>query len=415
MISRSDSTFAYRARTATGEAVTGSITARDRDDVATHLRDEGLFITSIASGTAGSLPELDVDEIRTRQGLQRIRRADVVSFAQQLSVMLETGVPLPEGLEAIASQARRSEFRAVLESVREDVCGGSPLSEALARWPQVFPGVMVSLLQAAELSGTTALMLSRVSDYLSKELRTKRQVRGAMLYPGFMLGSGLLVVAFLVTFILPRFAKIYEMRSASLPAPTKMLMSIGTFAVEGWMYYVPVLVAAAVGLLVVPRTSAGRRWIDWLKLRAPVFRSIHVHLYVTRSTRTMSTLLAAGVNLMDAINACRQVTRNVIFDRVWSGMEQHVRDGRRLSQAFEESSDVPANVASMVAAGERSGRLPEVMERVAEYSEEELELAIRKSTSLLEPVLIIVMGLLVGAVAIALLLPIFRMSSVVTG
>ena len=415
MISRSDSTFAYRARNATGESVTGSITARDRDDVASHLRAEGLFITSIASGAAGSLSPVDVEAVRTRQGLQRIRRADVVAFAQQLSVMLETGVPLPEGLEAIASQARRSEFRQVLESVREDVCGGSPLSEALARWPQVFPDVMVSLLQAAELSGTTALMLSRVSDYLSKELRTKRQGRGAMLYPGFMLGSGFLVVAFLVAFILPRFAKIYEMRSATLPGPTKVLMAIGTFAAEGWMYYGPVLVAVAVGVLVLPRTSSGRRWLDWLKLRAPVLRTIHVNLYVTRSTRTMSTLLAAGVNLMDAIHACRMVTRNVVFDRVWSGMEEHVRDGRRLSQAFEESPDVPANVSSMIAAGERSGRMPEVLERVAEYSEEELDLAIKKSTSLLEPVLIIVMGLLVGAVAIALLLPIFRMGSVVAG
>jgi len=415
MISRSDSTFAYRARNATGEPVTGSITARDRDDVATHLRAEGLFVTSIASGSAGTLPDLDVEEVRVGQGLKRIGRSDVVSFAQQLSVMLETGVPLPEGLGAIASQARRSEFRHVLESVREDVCGGAPLSEALGRWPQVFPSVMVSLLQAAELSGTTALMLSRISDYLSKELRTKRQVRGAMLYPGFMLGSGFLVVAFLVAFILPRFARIYEMRSAALPGPTKVLMSIGTFAVEGWMYYVPVLVALLVTMMVLPRTSTGRGWLDWLKLRTPVLRNIHVNLYVTRSTRTMSTLLGAGVNLMDAIHACRMVTPNVVFDRVWSGMEDHVRDGRRLSQAFEESPDVPANIASMIAAGERSGRMPEVLERVAEYSEEELDLAIKKSTSLLEPVLIIAMGLLVGAVAIALLLPIFRMGSVVAG
>lgn len=415
MVNHSESTYAYRARTASGEAVTGSLMGRDRDDVAEHLRNEGLFITSIGSESTGTLSELDADQIRSQQGLRRIKRADVVSFAQQLSVMLETGVPLPEGLEAIARQTRRREFREVIQSVHEDVCGGSPLSDALARWPKVFPGVMVSLLRAAELSGTTALMLSRVSDYLSKELKTRRQVRGALLYPSFMLGSGLLVVVFLVTFILPRFAKIYEMRSASLPTPTKVLMSIGTFAADGWMYYVPVLVAMTVGLLVLPRTSPGRRCIDWMKLRLPVLRSIHVNLYVTRSTRTMSTLLAAGVNLIDVIHACRSVTRNVIFDRIWTNMEEHVRDGRRLSLAFENSHIVPANVASMVAAGERSGRLPEVMDRVAEYSEEELDLAIRQSTTMLEPLLIVFMGLLVGAVAIALLLPIFRMSSVIAG
>jgi len=415
MVSHSDSTYAYRARTATGEAVVGSIVARDRDDVAEHLRGEGLFITSIGSEATGTLPVLDADQIRSQQGLRRIKRSDVVSFSQQLSVMLETGVSLPEALEAITRQTRRREFQEVIRAVYDDVCGGASLSDSLARWPKVFPGIMVSLLRAAELSGTTALMLARVSDYLSKELKTRRQVRGALLYPGFMLGSGLLVVVFLVAFILPRFARIYELRSASLPTPTKVLMSIGTFAVDGWMYYVPVLVAMVVGLLVLPRTGAGRRVIDWMKLKLPVLRSIHVNLYVTRSTRTMSTLLAAGVNLIDVIHSCRSVTRNVIFDRIWSNMEEHVRDGRRLSLAFEESHIVPANVASMVAAGERSGRLPEVMDRVAEYSEEELELAIRKSTSMLEPLLIIFMGLLVGAVAIALLLPIFRMSSVITG
>ena len=415
MISQHDSTYAYRARTTSGEAVSGSIVGRDRDDVAEHLREEGLFITSIGSEHATSPIELDSDHVRQQQGLRRIKRSDVVSFAQQLSVMLETGVPLPEGLDAIARQTRRREFREVIEAVHEDVCGGSPLSDALARWPRVFPGIMVSLLRAAELSGTIALMLSRVSEYLSKEMKTRRQVSGAMLYPSFMLGSGLIVVAFLVVFILPRFAKIYEMRSASLPTPTKFLMSIGTFATDGWMFYVPALALAAAAFVVVPRTVVGRRAIDWSKLHLPVLRTIHVNLYVTRSTRTMSTLLAAGVNLMDVIHSCRAVTKNVVFDRIWTNMEAHVRDGRRLGLAFEESGIVPANVASMVAAGERSGRLPEVMDRVAEYSEEELELAIRKSTSLLEPVMIILMGLLVGAVAIALLLPIFRMSSVVAG
>ena len=235
MISQHDSTYAYRARTTSGEAVSGSIVGRDRDDVAEHLREEGLFITSIGSEHAASPIELDSDHVRQQQGLRRIKRSDVVSFAQQLSVMLETGVPLPEGLDAIARQTRRREFREVIEAVHEDVCGGSPLSDALARWPRVFPGIMVSLLRAAELSGTIALMLSRVSEYLSKEMKTRRQVSGAMLYPSFMLGSGLIVVAFLVVFILPRFAKIYEMRSASLPTPTKFLMSIGTFATDGWM------------------------------------------------------------------------------------------------------------------------------------------------------------------------------------
>lgn len=416
MVSMStESTFAYRARKSSGEVVSGSIVARTEDDVANQLRSDGLFITSIDVDPMYVITSVDAEQIRVSERSRRISREDVVSFCQQLSVMIETGVTLPEGLEAIARQTRRREFRDVILAIHEDVCGGGTLSEALARWPRVFPGVMISLVRAAELSGSMALMLARVADYLGKEQRTRRQVRGALVYPGFMLGTGILVTIFLVTFILPRFARIYELRSASLPSPTRILMNIGEFASTGYLVYGPVLIGLLLSMLLFRRTRIGRHAIDWSKLHLPVLRTIHVNLYVTRSTRTMSTLLGAGVNLMDVIRSCRSVTRNVAFDRLWSDMEEHVRDGRRLSQAFEESSVVPANVASMVAAGERSGRLPEVMERVAEYSEEELDLAIKKSTSMLEPLMIIFMGLLVGAVAIALLLPIFRLSSVVAG
>ena len=177
--------------------------------------------------------------------------------------------------------------------------------------------------------------------------------------------------------------------------------------------WLPVLLAVTATVLIGRRTRVGRAWIDWMKLRLPVLRTIHMNLYVTRSTRTMSTLLGAGVHLMDVIRICRGVTKNVLFERVWIDMEQHVRDGHRIGTAFESSADIPAGVTSMVAAGERSGRLPEVMEKVADASEEELDVAIKRFTTLLEPMLIIFMGLLVGAVAIALLLPIFKMSSIV--
>ena len=413
MTMTTESTWTYSARTPDGESVSGSVVADTVEAVADRLRGDGLFITSIGEESGLADAAFDADIVMKSMRARRVSRADVSGFCQQLSVMLDTGVTLPEGLEALAGQARRREFREIIETIHEQVCGGVNFSEALAKWPGVFPPVMINLVRAAELSGTMALMLGRIADYLGKEQRTIRQVRGALIYPAFMLGTGFMVVIFLVTFILPRFARIYEMRSASLPAPTRVLMSIGDFAASGYTIWAPALIAILLTIVIGRRTTVGRTFIDWMKLRLPVLRGIHVHLYVTRSTRTMSTLLSAGVNLMDVIRICRGITRNRIFERVWIDMEDHVRDGHRVGLALESSPNVPSSVASMVAAGERSGRLPEVMEKVADASEEELDVAIKRCTSLLEPIMIVFMGLLVGAVAIALLLPIFRMSSII--
>lgn len=408
-----ESTWTWSARNAEGDAVSGSIVAGTMEDVASRLRGDGLYITSIDSGALPCIDPREVEHVRKGLRAKRVSRTDVAGFCQQLSVMVDAGVSLPEGLQALAAQTRRREFREIIETINSEVCGGATFSESLARWPEVFPNIMINLIRAAELSGTMAVMLGRIAEYLGKEQRTMRQVRGAMTYPAFMMGTGLLVVIFLVTFILPKFARIYEMRSASLPTPTKILMNIGEYASAGWTTWVPVLLASIIGIAVFRRTVTGRTCIDWMKLRLPILRTIHVNLYVTRSTRTMSTLLGAGVNLMDVIHICRGVTKNRVFEKVWVEMEQFVRDGHRIGMAFESSPDIPAAVTSMVVAGERSGRLPEVMEKVADASEEELDVAIKRYTTLLEPLLIACMGLLVGAVAIALLLPIFKMSSIV--
>jgi type IV pilus assembly protein PilC len=285
----------------------------------------------------------------------------------------------------------------------------------MARFPRVFPTIVVSLVRASEASGTMALMLGRVGDYLLKEERTRRQVRGAATYPAFMFGSALLITAFMLVVILPKFAAIYERKGSELPTATKIMMGIGDALRYGWTIWVPVVAVLAIGIAVWRRTTSGRRSIDWCKLSIPVIGRLTVTLYMARAGRTMSTLLAGGVGLIDVIRICKGVTNNLVFDRMWQDMEERVRDGKELTGAVADSRWIPAGVASMMSAGERSGRLPEVMEKIANRSDEELDVGIKKATSMIEPVLIIFMGLLVGAVAMALLLPIFKMSSVVAG
>jgi type IV pilus assembly protein PilC len=412
-------TFAWKARDTHGRELSGSQVAINESEVAGTLRSQGLFVTAI---DPEPLLQGDIKKVRTSRteiatvmSQRRVKRDDVIAFCQQLAVMLETGVPLSESLKALGKQTKQKEFKLVVEGVYREVQGGDPLSAALSRRRRVFPRIVVSLVRASELSGTMPLMLERVATYLSSERKTIREVKGAMTYPMIMGFTAIVVTSLIVTFILPRFAKIYEMRSASLPWPTKVLISISDLLISNWMYWIPALFAVCVAAVVWYKTPSGRSVVDWLKLRLPVFGPMFAQLYTTRASRTLSTLLAAGVGVLDAIGICRDVTNNVHFDRLWSDMEENIRNGGAMSDAAFQSKYVPSYVASMMSSGERAGRLSQVMDRVAAFTDEELESRVKKLGAMIEPIMILVMGTVVGGVAIAMLLPIFSMSKVISG
>jgi type IV pilus assembly protein PilC len=408
-------TYLYRARDGAGNEITGTAVATSPDEVGARLRAEGKFVVSVEDRTLRPTVQLDEESLRRNEAAKRVRREDVIAFCQQLSVMLETGVPLSEALEAFCGQVPRRDFRTVLHVLRDDIYAGESFSSAMARWPRVFPTMMISLMKASEASGTMSSMLGRIGHYLAKERRTVRQIKGALAYPVFMMSAGLAMTVFLLSFVLPRFAKIYETRSASLPMPTQVLLSISELITTQYLVYGPVLVGLALVLAVWVRQPSGRRMVDGLRLHVPLLRLMYRRLYVTRAARTMSTLLAAGVSLIDIIDICRGVTNNSRFDALWDEMEHDVRNGRQLSEAVIRSPYVTANVSSMIASGERSGRLAEVMERIAEFTEEELDGAVKQVTSFIEPIMILLMGAVVGGIAIALLLPVFSMGRVMAG
>jgi type IV pilus assembly protein PilC len=391
------------------------MTAGSADEVGTRLRAEGKYVVAVQENSMRVEAALDERQIRRNEAAKRVRREDVIAFCQQLSVMLETGVPLSEALDSFMHQTQRREFKQVVASLRDDIHGGEQFSVAMAKWPRVFPTMIVSLMKASEASGTMSMMLGRVAEYLNKERRTARQVKGALGYPMFMMGTAVLMTVFLMTFVLPRFAKIYEMRSAQLPAPTRVLLGISQFFTEQYMFYLPALATLIVGGYFWFRLPSGRRVVDWLRLNAPILRTIYGQLYITRASRTMATLMSSGVNLIDIIQICRGVTRNAQYDAMWTRMESDVREGKQISDTIFATPFIPRNIASMISSGERSGRLAQVMERIAAFSEEELDSAVKQATSFIEPVMIVFMGLVVGGVAVALLLPIFSMGKVMAG
>jgi type IV pilus assembly protein PilC len=274
---------------------------------------------------------------------------------------------------------------------------------------------MISLVKASEVSGTMGPMLERVSQYLGKEYQTAKKIKGALTYPAVMLVMILGVTVGLLVWVLPRFAGIFASKGATLPLPTRMLMLLSDALLGYWYLWISGAVAAVVGLLLARRTHAGQRLLDRAKLSAPLIGTLFRQLYVTRATRTMGTMFNAGVPVLDMVGIVRDVTRNRLFEELWEDVDHRLRRGAQLSDALFQSPLIPRSVAQMIYAGERSGRLGGTMEKIAAFTEEEFDEQIKTTTNLIEPALVALMGGIVGFVAIALLLPIFSVSSVVAG
>lgn len=326
--------------------------------------------------------------------------------------MLDAGVALPDALHAYLKQPKGHSLRTVVSVVAQRVSNGANFSAALAEFPTVFPTLMRSLIQASEASGQMGLMLIRISEYLTKERRTARQITGALTYPAVMISLALVVTGFLMTWVLPRFAKIYESRSAALPRPTQFVLAIGNTMTDYWPWILAglgVIVAALVALAYHPK---GKRFYDGVRLNAPIVGPMFRQSSLARACRTMGTLLASGVTMLDAVRIVRTLTVNVYWDDLWRRVEDALTAGQTLSEIITQSKLIPPQVGQMIAAGERTGRLAEVLDRIANATENDLDETVKKATQLIEPAMIMFMGVTIGGIAIALLLPIFTVANV---
>lgn len=404
--------FTYRARRSEGgDMVRGVVEAADHASAVRELRRQGLAILSVELGDLGSAVGQETDPVRLRKRLSRaMGKDDVVSFCQQLAVMLRTGVPLAESLETFADQASKKDVAEFVRLIKADVCEGEDFSAVLAKYPQVFPTILVSLMRAAEASGKLDEMLTRVAKDLSKARKTAKQIKGAMMYPAIMMVVAVLAVTVIMVFVLPKFAPLFKAQGDRLPAPTKALVWLSGFLRTGWMIYVPAILAIVGGTWWYVRTETGRIMLDTLKLRMPVLGHMFRCLYLVRFSSTMATLLAAGVSLVDVVRICRDVTGNVHYTKLWETLEDRISKGQEIAPTFREFDFVPRNVVAMIASGEKSGRLSEVLEHAATAAEDDLDIAVKSTTSLVEPIMIVGMGAVVGGIASAMLLPIFNMS-----
>ena len=341
-------------------------------------------------------------------------RKDILNFTNQLSVMVRAGISIQDSLEAIAEQERNRKFAVIIRDLKNKIENGDSFSQALRAHSDVFNNLYVNMVAAAEISGSLAQMLQKLAEYLDQENETRSQVKSAMVYPVIIAVMAVAVTIFLLTFVLPRFTAIFAGSEKLLPTPTKVLMATSAFLRNWWYLILPGIALLFGGFFYFVHTKGGRLWWDKTKLILPIIKKLCRCLYITRSLHTMGVLSKAGVPILDIISITAHISGNVLYKNMWLGVQEEVKQGKKIATSLNRYSLMPPNVVQMIRAGEDSGTMSDVLGDIADFYGRELRTVIKTVTSMIEPIMIVLMGFLVGFIAMSIILPIFRMSSLVT-
>jgi type IV pilus assembly protein PilC len=404
--------FTCEIQTAGGQITTQAISAGSLAEATGLARQGGGYLLNIteaaAMGPASLYTRLQEIRLEGGPGLK-----DVISFTKQLAVMIKAGISIRDAIESIAVSVPNMRFSKVLEEVRTDVESGTSFSEALAKHPTVFDPMYINMVRASELSGTFTHMLERIVQYLTQRSETRRMVIGAMIYPIVLFTFSIGAVVFLLTWVLPKFLVMFEGKEEVLPMATKMLMVVSDFMRYNGFALIGVLILLADGVMFALDTEKGKILFDRFKLKVPLFKKMLRALYITRSLQALGELINAGVPILDSLNITADISGNYLYHKMWQKVGDSVKEGNKLVRELSFKNLLPGSVVQMISAGEESGSLGEVLTDVSDYYAKELKDVIKAVTSLIEPVMIVFMGFIVGFIAMSIILPIFKMGSLV--
>jgi general secretion pathway protein F len=423
--------FEYRALTTTGKVKKGIIDADTSRDARAKLRGDHMHVTEMwqVEAEAGKRPRRR-DKPGRKIGLpaklgggllgrevdfsflkRRVKTRDLATFTRQFSTLLRSGIQLADALKALVEQCTDRDMEQVLRNIKEEITAGNNLAEAMAKHPRYFNDLYVNMVRAGEASGHLDVVLVRVADYLQKQATLKGKVISAITYPCIMVFVGIAVVIFLMTFVVPRITRILSERGQPLPWMTEVLMAFSSVVKDYWILMV---IAAAVAFLVwkaALQTEAGRLKWDTFLLRIPFFGVLFAKQAISRFALTFSTLLKSGLPALDSLKVVSLVVNNARMTQVINDIHQRIVEGADIATPIRRSKVFPPMVGYMVSVGEQSGQLEDVLDRVAQSYEEELDLTIQRLTSLIEPVIIVMLAVVVGFIIAAVLLPLLDFSS----
>lgn len=404
--------YKYQVRSQNGQVQTGVLSAESVQAAAAILRNQGAHVMSVnamqASEGAGNLIA-KLKELNNGKPNQK----HVLDFTTQLAVMVRAGINLRAALEGIAEQTQHAGFRKVLFQLKQDVESGKQFSEAIAKHPKLFNPLYQNMVKASEMSGSFSKMLDRISAYIGQQIETQKMVVGAAIYPGIIGTLAVGVTVFLLTFVLPRFGAVFEGKEDVLPWATKFLMGLSKFMVANWYILAAIVAVAGGALYAFLRTEVGQFWFDRVKLSVPVVKAMFRSLYISRSLQTMGQLINAGVPMLDTLSITSDIAGNSQFRGLWKKVHASVKQGKKITAVLNKDTTLPRAVVQMISAGEESGKLGEVLDEISGFYQKQLKDQIKAVTSLIEPIMILLMGSVVGFIAMAVILPIFKMSQLV--
>jgi len=400
--------FVWEAQTRKGEIKKGEMEAANDVSLRAILRRQGfqsIKIRTKPKDLAEYLPFLK----------ERVKEKDVVVFARIFATMINAGLPLIQCLELLAQQEQNKTFKKIITSIKEDIEGGSTLSDALKKYPNVYDDLFVNLVAAGESGGILDVILNRLSSYMEKAMKLKSKVKGAMTYPASVLVISIGVVSLLLLKVIPVFQKMFEGMGGELPGPTLFLVNLSDFAQKYFIVAIVVVVVAFIAFKRFYKTERGTLIIDDLILRSPVFGPLLKKVAVSKFTRTMATMMSSGVPILDGLTIVSRTSGNKIIENALMKVRKSISEGKTIAEPLLETGIFPPMVVQMIAVGEATGALDTMLAKIADFYDDEVDAAVDAMTALLEPFMMVFLGGVVGGMIIAMYLPIFKMASVVGG
>ena len=399
-------TFEYAARDKTGREVTGTQEASTKEAVFEQLKQKGLVASSVEERKAKAVVKKKTGG--RLFGGKRVGLRDLSIFCRQFATMINAGVSLVRCLDVLEQQSSSVRLKEIIRDIETEVEGGATLSRALAKFPATFSNLAVGLVRAGEVGGVLDETLDRLATFLEKDMELRRKVKAAMTYPVLVMIVAVGIVTFLVMFILPKFISLFTelgMDESTFPMPTLILMKLSNFATSKWYFAVAIIVGLTIASNRIRATKVGKRWSDALKLRTPVFGSLNHKIAIARFARTLSTLLSSGVPILQAMETVAGTVDNDVISDAILLSRASIREGDTIADPLAHSRMFPPMVVQMITIGEETGQLDQMLEKVADFYESEVDAALESLTSALEPVMIVFLGAVVGFIVISMFLP----------
>lgn len=396
--------YIYRARDKSGQLITGAVESQDEYAVASSLRNLGYSIIQITVQ-----PKSQELVTSFTQRFKGISRQEIIVFTRQLATLLRTGNTLTSSLDNIAEQVRNLKFKEIIKQVMRDVQGGSSLSEAISKHPSVFDNFFVSMVRVGETGGLLDEVLERLATLGTQELEIRTRIQSALVYPIVLVLLAFLVVNFILIAVLPHFVSIFQASQTKLPLPTRIILGLSWTLRNLWFVVLGLLVFLAIWVKRYISTPEGRYNIDQRFLDVPLFGELYLKVMIVRFSRAMAALTKSGIPFLNGLAVVENTIPNLVLRRRFQNVRGAISEGRNLTEVFRASGIFPPMVIQLISSGERSGKLDEMFSEVASFYEPEIEYTLRNLTSLLEPLLLLVMGVVVGFIALSVLLPIFNL------